>query len=340
MKARDPNDMLREEGEDAVRVAADSAKPFEPKRKPQGNDDDFGPHESAQRAKRKKNGPATTTDGVRPPEFSDDALALRFADRHVGNLRYVATHMSTWLYWDGVRWQPDHTLRAFSCSRLICRAMAASCNKSRHRKELASAKTVAAVERLARSDRRLAATVEQWDADPWLLNTPDGVIDLRTGIMRKHRAEDYITHVTAVAPGKGACPLWHAFLDRVTAGDKGLQQYLQRLCGYSLTGVTREHALFFLWGTGANGKGTFINTITGILADYHRIAPIETFTASYTDHHPTDLAGLRGAHLVTATETEEGRRWAEAKIKMLTGGDKVTARSCGRTSSTTRRSLN
>jgi putative DNA primase/helicase len=263
---------------------------------------------------------------VRPPEFSDDALALRFADRHVGNLRYVATHMSTWLYWGGTRWQLDHTLRAFSYSRLICRAAAASCHKPKLRKELASAKTVAAVERLARSDRRLAATVEQWDADPWLLNTPDGVIDLRNGIMRKHRAEDYITHMTAVAPGKGACPLWHAFLDRATAGDKGLQQYLQRLCGYSLTGVTREHALFFLWGTGANGKGTFINTVTGILADYHRIAPIETFTASYTDHHPTDLAGLRGAHLVTATETEEGRRWAEAKIKMLTGGDKVTAR--------------
>jgi putative DNA primase/helicase len=326
MKARDSNDILRQEGEDALRATADSAKPFEPKRKPQGDHDDFGPDEWAQRAKRKKNGPATTTDGVRPPEFSDDALALRFADRHVGNLRYVAAHMSTWLYWDGARWQPDHTLRAFSCSRLICRAMAASCNKSKLGKELASAKTVAAVERLARSDRRLAATIEQWDADPWLLNTPDGVIDLRSGIMREHRAQDYITHMTAVAPHKGACPLWHAFLDRVTAGDKGLQKYLQRVCGYALTGVTREHALFFLWGTGANGKGTFINAITGILADYHRIAPIETFTASFTDHHPTDLAGLRGAHLVTATETEEGRRWAEAKIKMLTGGDKVTAR--------------
>ena len=135
-----------------------------------------------------------------------------------------------------------------------------------------------------------------------------------------------ITRITAVAPSKDACPLWHAFLDRVTGGDKALQQYLQRVCGYALTGSTREHALFFLWGTGANGKGTFINVITGILADFHRTSPIETFTASHGDRHPTDLAGLMGARLVTANETEEGRRWAEAKIKMLTGGDKVSAR--------------
>src|SRR5262249_6618881 len=123
----------------------------------------------------------------------------------------------------------------------------------------------------------------------------DGVIDPRTGIMREHRAEDLITRITAVAPSKDACPLWHAFLDRVTGGDRALQQYLQRVCGYALTRSTRDHALFFLWGPGANGKGTFINAITGILADFHRTAPIEPFTASNTDRHPTDLAGLMGA---------------------------------------------
>ena len=84
--------------------------------------------------------------------------------------------------------------------------------------------------------------------------------------------------------------------------------------------------MFFLWGRGANGKGTFVNACAGILGDYHRTAPIETFTATFSDRHPTDLAGLRGARLVTATETEEGRRWAEAKIKTLTGGDQISAR--------------
>jgi putative DNA primase/helicase len=250
---------------------------------------------------------------------------LRFADCHVGELRYVAK-WSTWMCWDGTRWQFDDTLNTFNRARMICREVAATCNHLKLRKELASAKTVAAVERMARSDRRLAATVEQWDADPWLLNTPEGVIDLRTGVIREHRAEDFITRITKVAPDKKPCPLWHAFLDVVTGGDKALQQYLQRVCGYALTGSTREHALFFLWGTGANGKGTFINAITGVLADFHRTAPIETFIASHNERHPTDLAGLRGARLVTANETEEGRRWAEAKIKQLTGGDMVSAR--------------
>jgi putative DNA primase/helicase len=261
-------------------------------------------------------------DDVRP--FSDDALALRFAKLRANDLRYVA-EWSKWLRYDGVRWQFDNTLAVFDSVRVICRAAAAECNKARPAKALASAKTVAAVERLARSDRRLAATVDQWDADLWLLNTPEGVIDLRTGSMRAHRAEDYLIHMTAVAPG-GDCPQWHVFLERVTANDKSLQQYLQRVCGYALTGLTHEHALFFFYGKGANGKTTFVRAVAGVLEDYHRTAPIETFAASHTDRHPTELADLRGARLVTANETEEGRRWAESRINMLTGGDRVRAR--------------
>jgi putative DNA primase/helicase len=293
------------------------------------DEDDFGQDpaaspSAAEQPKTKHNRKTTPGDDIRPPMFSDDALALRFADQHVDDLRYVA-EWSKWLRWDGARWQFDRVLAAFDRARVICRTAAAQCNKPKLAKELASAKTIAAVERVARSDPRLAATVDQWDADPWLLNTPDGVIDLRTCEMRAHRADDYITHVTAVAPG-GTCPLWLAFLDRITTGDAALQQYLQRMCGYALTGLTHEQALFFLWGTGANGKGTFVNAVSDVLNDYKNVAPIETFTVSYTDRHPTDLAGLRGARLVTATETEEGRRWAEARIKMLTGDDKVPAR--------------
>jgi putative DNA primase/helicase len=259
---------------------------------------------------------------VRP--FSDDALALRFATLHANDLRYCA-EWNKWLRYDGMRWQLDNTLAVFDSVRVICRAAAAECNMARPAKELVSAKTVAAVERLARSDRRLAATADQWDADLWLLNTPKGVVDLRAGSMRPHRAEDYFIHMTAVAP-EGECPLWRSFLERVTANDESLQQYLQRVCGYALTGVTHEHALFFNYGKGANGKTTFKKAISGILADYHRAAPIETFTASHTDRHPTELADLRGARLVTANETDEGRRWAESRINMLTGGDGVRAR--------------
>ncbi len=262
-----------------------------------------------------------------PPEFADEALALRFAERHASDLRYVAA-WSRWFFWDGTRWKADDTLRAFDLARAICREAAAECaavQKPSVAVSVASAKTVAAVERLARSDRRLAATVDQWDRDPWSLNTPAGVVDLRTGITRPARRDEHMTKVTAVAPG-GDCPTWRTFLNEATAGDVDLQLYLQRVAGYTLTGITREHALFFFYGTGGNGKGTYLNALTGIVADYAAIAGMEAFTASTSDRHPTDLAALRGARLVTAQETEEGRRWAEAKIKALTGGDPITAR--------------
>ena len=260
-----------------------------------------------------------------PPSFSDDALALRFCDRHEGDLRFVAA-WGKWFRWDGARWRQDDTLYAYDLARLVCREAAAECNGSGNAKAaIASAKTVAAVERLARADRRIAATIDQWDRDPLLLNTPAGVVDLRTGDMRPHRAEDFMTKITAIAPG-GECPLFLAFLDRITRSDREIVAYLQRVFGYALTGLTREHALFFAYGTGANGKSVLLSTVAGILGDYHRTAPIETFTAANGERHPTDLAGLRGARLVSATETEEGRRWAESRVKQLTGGDIISAR--------------
>jgi len=262
----------------------------------------------------------------RPPAFTDEALALHFAQRHVGNLRYVAG-WSRWLIWNGVRWQCDDTLQAFDFARKICREAAAACNKTKTAAMLASAKTVGAVLTLAKADRRLAATVDQWDADPWLLNTPASVIDLRTGRSRPHRPDDYVTRLAGMAPDAScSMPTWLQFLDRVTGNDATLISFMQRMAGYALTGLTREHALFFCYGTGANGKTTFINAITSCAGDYHRTAPIETFTDSKNERHPTDLAGLRGARLVIAVETEEGRRWAESKIKALTGGDRIAAR--------------
>jgi putative DNA primase/helicase len=258
------------------------------------------------------------------PAFTDESLALSFAEQHANDLRYVAS-WARWMKFEGARWQFDETLHAFDLARHVCRDAASQCDKDSVASSLASAKTVAAVANLARSDRRLAATVDQWDADPWMLNTPKGLIDLHTGNMRPHTSDNYVTKITAVAPG-GVCPMWHEFLKRITDGDSELQRFLQRVAGYSLTGSTREHALFFLYGVGANGKSVTINTVAKILGDYHRTAPIETFTASHSDRHPTDLAGLRGARLVTAVETEEGRRWAESKIKQLTGGDTISAR--------------
>ena len=157
----------------------------------------------------------------RPPEFTDEALALRFAALHKDKLRYVA-NWGRWLIWDGTVWRSDNTLQAFDLSRAICRQAAGECNEPKVAVAIASAKTVAAVERLAKADRRHAATVDQWDADPWLLNTPAGVVDLLTGQMRDHRPDDYMTKITAVSPG-GDCPLWDKFLARITNDDRDLQ---------------------------------------------------------------------------------------------------------------------
>ncbi len=259
-----------------------------------------------------------------PQKFSEDALALDFAALHADDLRFVAT-WSTWMVWTGDRWHADKTHRAFDLVREVCRDAAAQCNKPNIAKLLSQAKTVAAVTTLARADRRIAQVSELWDANGWVLNTPGGLVDLKTGKMVPHDPGYFATKISSVAPG-GDCPRWLAFLDRVMAGDTDLIAFLQRMAGYSLTGSTREHALFFLYGTGANGKTVFISTLSRILGSYHVTAPIETFTASSADRHPTELANLMGARLVTAVETEEGRRWPEARIKTLTGGDTVSAR--------------
>ncbi len=115
---------------------------------------------------------------IRPPAFTDDALALQFAEKHELDLRYVAA-WSKWLIYDGTRWAIDETMRAFDLSRFVCRAASAECNKKNIAASIASSKTVAAVERLAKADRRLAATVEQWDHDDFLFNTITGDDDDR-----------------------------------------------------------------------------------------------------------------------------------------------------------------
>jgi len=264
-----------------------------------------------------------------PPRFSEEELALRFSSKYAPDLRYVAV-LGRWLRWDGRRWQEDDTLQAFDLARSLCREAAAECATERPNvaSRLAAAATVAAVERLARADRRHTATVDQWDADPWSLNTPNGTIELLTGNHREHHRHDYLTKVTGAGlSGEGEdCPLWLRFLDRVTRSDADLQAFLQRVIGYCLTGTIREHALFFLYGTGGNGKGVFLSAIMAVLGQYAKTAPISTFLATSNEQHPTDLAGLRGARLVAAVETEDGRRWAESKIKALTGGDRIAAR--------------
>jgi putative DNA primase/helicase len=268
--------------------------------------------------------PADSATDARPPPFSAEALALQFAEVHENDLRYVAA-WGQWFVWDGARWSRDDTLKAFDHARQMCRKASAGCNEPRIAQRIADMRTAGAVERGARADRRLAATTSQWDADLWLLNTPGGTVNLKTGELRKHQPEDYCTKMTAVTPG-GECPLWLSTLNYIFGGNTDLVSFLQRWSGYSLTGVTIEQKLVFEHGTGGNGKGVTTGTTVGVMGDYAMTAPMETFTASKNPGHPTELAMLRGARLVTASETEDGRACAESRIKQMTGGDPITAR--------------
>ena len=267
----------------------------------------------------------TPASGNDLPPTAENSLALAFADRHADELRYIA-RWGRWLNFDGSRWCFDSTLHAFERARVICREVAIDCGKPAS--TVASAKTVAAVEKLAKSDRRLAAMIEQFDAGPCLFNTDSATYDLRTGHGRAPDPLDYITKITAsaAAPSGTPHPLWTGFLHRITGGNPELQSFLQRYIGYCCTGLTTEHVFVFAYGTGANGKGTFINTIADIFGDYATIADMGTFIASNSERHPTDLAKLNGARLVVAQETQKGRRWNETKIKTLSGGDRITAR--------------
>jgi len=268
-----------------------------------------------------------------PELYSEDNVALRFSQIYADDLRYVAP-WGRWMRWNSQRWIHEDTLEVADFARKVCRSVAAYVRTDvqltpKQQQTVANkygaAQTVSNIERFAKADRRHAATIAQWDADIWALNTPAGVVDLRTGALTSGAREAYMTKITRASPG-GACPAWIAFLHTATAGDADLIGFLKRMAGYCLTGSTRDHALFFVYGTGGNGKGTFLNTLQWILGDYNRTAGMDVFTEKKHDSHPTELAALMGARMVTAQETEEGKRWAEARIKALTGGDPITAR--------------
>ncbi|UZF95135.1 phage/plasmid primase, P4 family [Bosea sp. NBC_00550] len=266
----------------------------------------------------------------KPPggTITQDQVAQRFAREFGERLRYCH-HTGAWFQWCGSHWQRDETALAFNFVRELGRRMTAAATDG-DKKQVRSVTFAGGVEKFAKSDPIFAVTSERWDRDTFLLGTPGGTVDLRTGILREPDQADHITKVTAVAPADTIdCPRWLEFLKETfgrDAGGAGIIRFVQQWCGYSLTGDTREHALVFGYGGGGNGKSVLLNAITGIMQDYAVTAAMDTFIASQSERHPTDLAMLRGARMVTASETEEGRAWAESRIKQITGGDKISAR--------------
>ncbi len=175
-------------------------------------------------------------------------------------------------------------------------------------------------------DPRLTVHAEDFDRDNWVLNTPAGIVDLRLGKVIPPDPSVMLSKSTRVAPMPGDAPEWFRFLREATGGDETLQRFLQKQMGYILTGDTSEQTLSFIWGYTNTGKTTFIEAMAGLLGDYAVEAPMETFVSSKSDRHPTDLAGLIGARLVTAEETQNGRRWDEQRVKKITGGGRLRVR--------------
>lgn len=262
-----------------------------------------------------------------PPD--ENGAIIAFTDRYAGELVYDHTARS-WFRFTGACWSKENSKLANDYARSVCTELARHYPKS---KMLTKVSTWENVERGARSDREFAITVDKWDQNKMVLGTPGGLVDLRTGHIRKAEPRDYINRSTAVAPvpldrfrPERDCPRWLAFLQEALSGDRGTIRFFQQWGGYCLTGDTREQVLTFVYGPGGSGKSTAVNTIADILGDYAINVGMETLTSSSYDRHTTELARMRGARMARASETEKGRTWAENRIKLLTGQDAITAR--------------
>jgi putative DNA primase/helicase len=266
--------------------------------------------------------------------LTDIGNARRFVDEHGADWRYCHP-WGAWLGWDGQRWRRDDAglviRRAMETAQALAEGVAAI--DDHHKREAVAKWAIRSQQgprlremvRLARS--LLPISPDALDRDNYLLNCQNGTLDLRTGELRPHRREDFITRLApARYDPEALAPTWMAFLDRVLDGNKNLIDFLARAVGYSLTGDTSEQVLFMLHGTGANGKSTFLEAVRDVLGDYATNASFETFLQRERGGASEDVARLRGARLVSASEAEGGRRLSEVLVKQLTGSDTVTAR--------------
>jgi len=188
-----------------------------------------------------------------------------------------------------------------------------------------SAKRIQFMVDLARSE--VPIQPDQLDTDQWLLNVLSGTLDLRSGQLRAYDRAEYITKLSPVAFDPDAkAPTWDAFLQKIMSGNGNLIGFLQRSVGYSLTGNTSERSIFINYGTGRNGKSTFQETVGRLIGDYGQRTPTDTLLVKRDGAIPNDVARLKGARFVWASEAEDGKKLAEALIKDLTGRDTVSAR--------------
>src|SRR5215211_7069457 len=274
--------------------------------------------------------------GARPPRgynLTDLGNAERFVAQHGKNVRYCYPWRKS-LIWTGSRWQRDEAGRVHRLAKETVRSIYREASEeededrrkalAKHARASESETRIRAMVELAKSE--IPTSPDALDVDAMLLNVLNGTVDLRTGELRSHSREDLITKIAPIEyDPDAAAPMWEVFLERVLPSED-LRGFVQRAAGYSATGDTSEQCMFIHHGLGANGKSTFQETITAALGDYAMRTPTETLLVKRTGGVPNDVARLKGARFVTASETEEGRRLAESLVKDLTGHDTISAR--------------
>ena len=271
--------------------------------------------------------------------FDDTGNAEHFCDLFGGNVRYNYTDKA-WMWYDGRRWKYDDSgepkrmvdemlsiMQSPEESELylddegeLQKKYQAHIKRSRS----SSAKTAA----LKESEHLVPVTSDALDLNPYTLNTPSGVLDLRTGLLKKHDPDLYLSKIcNAEYSEKLDTPVWDGFLQQIFGGDEQMIRFIQRAAGYSMTGVTDEQCMFICIGDGRNGKSTMLNILADILGDYAcNMQPESLAIKSGGSAVNSDIARLRGVRFATTVEPDEGMRLAEGLVKQLTGGDVVTAR--------------
>lgn len=268
--------------------------------------------------------------------YSEAWFAQEMVSKYERDFRYCRDR-GTWLRWNGERWYSVSRGDMLDVARSTVRDMSLRAEHMGDDARPTFLRKVASASRpaiwrgmidAAACDERVVMRGEEFDGDPWLLGCLNGVVDLRTGELRTHGREFYMTKRVACAYDVGArSELWEKFLDTTTQGDVEVQEFLARAVGYTLTGSTREEKLFFIHGPAASGKTTFTEAIRTLFGDYSAKANFQTFLKSKGGDSPErHLARLVGARLVLSSEMERGKRLAEALVKEVVGGEKITAR--------------
>ncbi|WP_430482782.1 phage/plasmid primase, P4 family [Rossellomorea marisflavi] len=265
--------------------------------------------------------------------------AERIVYYHGNDLKYC--NELEWLIWTGKRWQEDSKRKIEALAAKTLRGLygEAKAEEDKYRsKQLHDwakkcEKRAIRINSILDARPMVSVMKKDFDSHSFLFNCDNGVVDLKTGELHPHDRELLLTKMSPVAYEKNAeCPNWISFLESIFLTDKGdpdqeLILFLQKSIGYSLTGVTKEQIMFFLFGNGRNGKSTFINVIQDILGDYGRQTNSDTFLKKKNDSGiNNDVARLDGARFVSAVESEEGQQLSEALVKQITGGEKMSAR--------------